>query len=78
VVKADAEFAPADKLSNATQVAIRVDVAAGEPASATIYQLDGIVRRAPSLQLTADAKASMASAAQVAPAAAPVLQGVPA
>jgi NADH-quinone oxidoreductase subunit G len=31
---------------------------AGQPASAAIYQLDGIVRRAPSLQLTADARAS--------------------
>jgi NADH-quinone oxidoreductase subunit G len=78
MVKADAEFAPADKLSNATQAAVRVDVAAGEPASAAIYQLDSIVRRAPSLQMTADAKASVASAAQAAPAAAPALQGVPA
>jgi NADH-quinone oxidoreductase subunit G len=70
VVKADAELVPADKLSNASKAAIRLDVAASEPASAAIYQLDSIVRRAPALQLTADAKA--------APAAAPALQGVPA
>jgi NADH-quinone oxidoreductase subunit G len=67
VVKADAEFVPADKLSNATKAAICLDVAAGEPASAAIYQLDGIVRRAPSLQLTADAKL---------PATTPAVQGV--
>jgi NADH-quinone oxidoreductase subunit G len=28
----------------------------GDPESAAIYELDGIVRRAPSLQLTADAR----------------------
>jgi NADH-quinone oxidoreductase subunit G len=70
VVQADAEFVPADKLSNASKAAIRLDVVAGEPASAAIYQLDSIVRRAPSLQLTADAK--------VAPPVAAALQGVPA
>jgi NADH-quinone oxidoreductase subunit G len=75
VVKADTDLVPADKLSNATQAAIRLDVAAGEPASAAIYQLDSIVRRAPSLQLTADAKAP---AAKPAPASAPAAQGVPA
>jgi NADH-quinone oxidoreductase subunit G len=61
VVKADAEFVPADKLSNVSKAAIRLDVAADEPASAAIYQLDSIVRRAPSLQLTADAKATASS-----------------
>jgi NADH-quinone oxidoreductase subunit G len=75
VVKADTDLVPADKLSNATQAAIRLDVAAGEPASAAIYQLDSIVRRAPSLQLTADAKAP---ATKPAPASAPAAQGVPA
>ena len=44
------------KLSNATNAAIRTDVAAGRPVTAAIYQLDGIVRRATSLQLTADAR----------------------
>jgi NADH-quinone oxidoreductase subunit G len=38
-----------------TDIAIRVDVSAA-PVVASIYQLDGLVRRAPSLQLTADAR----------------------
>jgi len=42
--------------SNATRAAINLAAAAGTPAVASIYQLDGIVRRAPSLQLTADAR----------------------
>lgn len=57
---------PADKLSNAT--AARADseraAPAAAPAVASIYQLDSIVRRAPSLQLTADARAAHAGAAQ--------------
>ncbi len=44
------------KLSNTTQAAINVTATAGEPVVASIYQLDGLVRRAPSLQLTADAR----------------------
>ena len=43
-------------LSNATSAAINVSAAAGKPATAAIYQLDGIVRRASSLQLTADGR----------------------
>ena len=43
--------------SNATQAAIYLAAApAPAPAVASIYQLDGIVRRAPSLQMTADAR----------------------
>jgi NADH-quinone oxidoreductase subunit G len=42
--------------SNATRAAITLTATATAPASASIYQLDGIVRRAPSLQLTADAR----------------------
>ncbi len=42
--------------SNATRAAINLTAAAGTPSVASIYQLDGIVRRAPSLQLTADAR----------------------
>jgi NADH-quinone oxidoreductase subunit G len=42
--------------SNATQAAIHLAAAAPAPVVASIYQLDGIVRRAPSLQLTADAR----------------------
>lgn len=44
------------KLDNATRAAIRVEGGAAAPVVASIYQLDGIVRRAPSLQLTADAR----------------------
>jgi NADH-quinone oxidoreductase subunit G len=48
----------AAKLSNNTSASIRLDVPAQEPCVASIYQLDGIVRRASSLQLTADARAA--------------------
>ena len=48
---------PAAVLNNATQVAAQVsDVVVAEPSVASIYQLDSIVRRASSLQLTADAR----------------------
>jgi NADH-quinone oxidoreductase subunit G len=60
VSAAKGEFVAADKLSNVTHAVIRLDVSAVEPVSASIYQLDGLVRRAPSLQMTADAKAAMA------------------
>ncbi|EYC52042.1 NADH dehydrogenase [Hylemonella gracilis str. Niagara R] len=56
-VLAAATAQPAN-LSNATGAAINLSASAGEPVSAAIYQLDGLVRRATSLQLTADAKAS--------------------
>ncbi|MBS0341554.1 MAG: NADH-quinone oxidoreductase subunit G [Proteobacteria bacterium] len=46
---------PADKLSNEA-VANAAQAAQGEPVVASIYQLDSVVRRAPSLQLTADAR----------------------
>jgi NADH-quinone oxidoreductase subunit G len=45
--------------SNASKAAISL-AAAPAPAVASIYQLDGIVRRAPSLQLTADARLEVA------------------
>ncbi|MDB5947251.1 MAG: nuoG [Ramlibacter sp.] len=60
-------------LGNATSAAIDVSPSAGHPASAAIYQLDSIVRRAPSLQLTADAKRSRVAGGVVAAA-----EGVPA
>jgi NADH-quinone oxidoreductase subunit G len=44
-------------LGNATQAAITLTASTAEPVVASIYQLDGLVRRAPSLQLTADARA---------------------
>ncbi|MCJ0762545.1 NADH-quinone oxidoreductase subunit NuoG [Variovorax terrae] len=54
---AEATHVPADKLSNATRAAIVLSAAASPaPAVASIYQLDGLVRRAASLQLTADAR----------------------
>jgi NADH-quinone oxidoreductase subunit G len=55
---------PAERLSNATRAAIAPTVAAtGRPAVASIYQLDGLVRRATSLQMTADARQAMGAAA---------------
>ena len=54
---AEMTHVPADKLSNATSASI--DLAATgptPPAVASIYQLDGLVRRASSLQMTADAR----------------------
>jgi NADH-quinone oxidoreductase subunit G len=53
---AQASHVQGDKLSNATSAAIELSAAAGKPVTAAIYQLDSIVRRAPSLQLTADAR----------------------
>jgi NADH-quinone oxidoreductase subunit G len=53
----DTEFVNASKLSNATTAAIDLSKAAGEPATATLYQLDSLTRRSPALQATADAKA---------------------
>ena len=48
---------PADRLSNATTAEIKLDGnESPEPVVAAIYQLDSLVRRAPSLQLTADAR----------------------
>ena len=50
---------PADQLSNAVTTvgaAAAAPSAAGEPVVASIYQLDGLVRRSTSLQLTADAR----------------------
>ena len=44
------------RLSNATRAAIDLTPAPGTPATAAIYQLDGLVRRARSLQMTADGR----------------------
>ncbi|MDM0107763.1 NADH-quinone oxidoreductase subunit NuoG [Variovorax sp. J22R24] len=55
----------ADRLSNATTAAIQPSNGSNaSPVVASIYQLDSIVRRAPSLQLTADARLAQASVAQ--------------
>jgi NADH-quinone oxidoreductase subunit G len=49
---------PAERLSNAVagDTAIDWNRSGGEPVVAAIYQLDGMVRRAPSLQLTVDGR----------------------
>lgn len=51
---------PGGRLSNATAVQPDIGETEGDPESAAIYELDGIVRRAPSLQLTADARQARA------------------
>ena len=48
---------PADILSNASGLSTVSHAVSIAPCVASIYQLDGIVRRAPALQSTADAKA---------------------
>ena len=50
----------ASRLSNASSAAVDLTPALLQPCVATIYQLDGLVRRATSLQLTNDARASSA------------------
>ncbi|WP_408593968.1 NADH-quinone oxidoreductase subunit NuoG [Limnohabitans sp.] len=62
-----AQAIPADVtalLSNACSASVDASPAAGQPATAAIYQLDSLVRRAPSLQLTADAKQPSVDAKQ--------------
>ena len=49
---------PAAQLDNSTTVGADLSPVQGVPVVASIYQLDGTVRRAPSLQLTADARAA--------------------
>jgi len=48
------------QLSNAIRAEVRLGGSVSEPAVAAIYQLDGIVRRAASLQQTADARKEVA------------------
>ena len=57
---AEALFVPESSLSNHCDSKIDLTPAAVRPQIASIYALDSIVRRAPSLQLTADAKQSTA------------------
>jgi NADH-quinone oxidoreductase subunit G len=47
---------PAERLDNGCTSAIQLAAGQGAPAVAGIYQLDSLVRRATSLQLTADAR----------------------
>ncbi|WP_341905763.1 NADH-quinone oxidoreductase subunit NuoG [Polaromonas sp. YR568] len=59
---ASASHVPAERLDNSSQVAMAVSSApVAAPAVAAIYQLDGLVRRASSLQMTADARSAVAS-----------------
>lgn len=58
LTKGDAFQLSTDRLSNRTTAEIKPNGEAGAPVVAGIYQLDGIVRRAPALQLTADARAA--------------------
>ena len=55
---------PVERLSNATAVAPQVAVGTvAEPVVASIYQLDSLVRRASSLQQTADGRLAHEGAA---------------
>ncbi|WP_395057850.1 NADH-quinone oxidoreductase subunit NuoG [Polaromonas sp.] len=53
---AQAALVPAGNLDNSTTSAVQMSAGQGTPAVASIYQLDSLVRRATSLQLTADAR----------------------
>jgi NADH-quinone oxidoreductase subunit G len=55
---AQGTHAQGGELSNVTIAPVDLNGSADSPVTAAIYQLDGIVRRAPSLQLTADGKAA--------------------
>jgi NADH-quinone oxidoreductase subunit G len=58
------EFVPAERLGNSSVASVDLNPAANEPVVAAIYQLDGTVRRATSLQLTADGQAAGSLSAQ--------------
>jgi len=55
---ADGQSVEAARLDNGSNAAIDTSPATGEPCVAAIYQLDSLVRRASSLQLTADGRAA--------------------
>ena len=57
----DSTSVSTDRLSNTSLGEVDLTATTGEPVVASIYALDGIVRRAASLQLTADAVSSNAS-----------------
>ncbi len=56
IAGSDASHVAADRLGNQSQVAITISATGSTPVVASIYQLDGLVRRATALQLTADAR----------------------
>lgn len=55
------QLVPGLKLSNAQSLVSGVSASSTVPCTASIYQLDGLVRRSSSLQMTADARAAAAS-----------------
>ena len=55
---ADGQMVDVARLDNGSNAAIDTSPATGEPCVAAIYQLDSLVRRASSLQLTADGRAA--------------------
>jgi NADH-quinone oxidoreductase subunit G len=59
----DGKAVAADRLSNGFNGTIDLTPAEVRPAVASIYQLDGLVRRSGSLQLTADARSAQEVAA---------------
>ncbi|HEY9223757.1 MAG TPA: NADH-quinone oxidoreductase subunit NuoG [Variovorax sp.] len=76
---AGATHIAADRLSNAAPADVDLSKAladAAAPVTASIYQLDGLTRRAPSLQLTADARGAAHAALGVWPGQHPVLDEV--
>ena len=76
---AGATHIAADRLSNAAPAGVDLSKAAADaaaPVTASIYQLDGLVRRATSLQLTADARGASHAALGVWPGQHPVLDEV--
>ncbi len=58
------EWVPAARLGNGSNATIDLIPATAEPVVAAIYQLDGTVRRATSLQLSADGRAAASLSAQ--------------
>jgi NADH-quinone oxidoreductase subunit G len=56
------EFAPASALNNSAPLPSITSTVSAAPVVASIYQLDSIVRRATSLQLTSDARSAAAQA----------------
>ncbi len=63
IAGSDASHVAADRLGNQSQAAITISATVSIPVVASIYQLDGLVRRATALQLTADARDALAKAA---------------
>ena len=55
---ASGQVVDAARLSNASSAFIDMNLIPGQPCVASIYQLDPLVRRAGSLQLTADGRAA--------------------